>query len=164
MSPSDPPAPAARASSKFVWPPVIYGSATLISLLLAWRMPLIFVPDAALFPLRFVGIALIVAGMLMVFAAARLFRRAGTPVAPTAPTNALVTEGVYRWTRNPMYLALSLMLLGIALATGSLWFFLGLAVAVFAVTKLAIEKEEAYLADKFGSPYLDYKARVRRWI
>jgi protein-S-isoprenylcysteine O-methyltransferase Ste14 len=57
-----------------------------------------------------------------------------------------------------------LILLGIALATGSLWFFIGLAVAIFAVTKLAIEKEEVYLADKFGTSYLDYKARVRRWI
>jgi protein-S-isoprenylcysteine O-methyltransferase Ste14 len=164
MNSSDPAAPAAHASSKFVWPPVIYGTATIVSLLLAWRMPLIFVSDAALFPRRLVGIAVVILGMLMIVGAARLFRRAGTPVAPTEPTSALVTDGIYRWTRNPMYLALSLILLGIALATGSLWFFIGLAVAIFAVTKLAIEKEEIYLADKFGASYLDYKAHVRRWI
>ena len=164
MSSNDPAAPAAQASSKFVWPPVIYGTAIIVSLLLAWRMPLIFVPDAALFALRLIGIAVVILGMLMIFGAARLFRGAGTPVAPTEPTSALVTDGIYRWTRNPMYLALSSMLLGIALATGSLWFFIGLAVAIFAVTKLAIEKEEIYLADKFGASYLDYKAHVRRWI
>jgi protein-S-isoprenylcysteine O-methyltransferase Ste14 len=122
------------------------------------------VPDAALSPFRLIGIAVVILGMLMIVGAARLFRRAGTPVAPTEPTSALVIDGIYRWTRNPMYLALSLILLGTALATGSLWFFIGLAAAIFAVTKLAIEKEEIYLADKFGASYLDYKARVRRWI
>ncbi len=164
MNSSDLAAPTAQASSRFVWPPVIYGTATIISLLLAWRVPLIFVPDAALSPFRLIGIAVVILGMLMIVGAARLFRRAGTPVAPTEPTSALVIDGIYRWTRNPMYLALSLILLGTALATGSLWFFIGLAAAIFAVTKLAIEKEEIYLADKFGASYLDYKARVRRWI
>jgi protein-S-isoprenylcysteine O-methyltransferase Ste14 len=63
-----------------------------------------------------------------------------------------------------MYLGLTVILLGIGLATGSIWFFIGMAIAMFAVTKLAIEKEEIYLADKFGAAYLDYKSRVRRWI
>ena len=50
------------------------------------------------------------------------------------------------------------------MATGSLWFLLALAVAVYSVTKLAIEKEELYLARKFGAAYLDYKSRVWRWM
>ncbi len=85
-------------------------------------------------------------------------------MAPTKPSTALVTNGIYRWTRNPMYLGLSLILLGIGFATGSLWFLMGLPMAILAVTKLAIEREERYLAEKFGAAYLDYKSRVRRWI
>ena len=164
MSSRDPVAREANASSKFIWPPVIYGTATLLSALLAWRVPLSFAPEASGIAMKLLGIASIVAGLLIVFGAMRLFKRAGTPVAPIKPSTALVTDGIYRWTRNPMYLGLSIMLLGIGVATGSLWFLIGLAMAMFAVTKLAIEKEEVYLAEKFGTPYLDYKSRVRRWI
>lgn len=63
-----------------------------------------------------------------------------------------------------MYLGMSLVLGGIGLATGSLWFLMALPVAIIAVTKLAIEREERYLAEVFGAPYLDYKTRVRRWF
>ena len=164
MSPKDPESPEMRASSKFVWPPVIYGTATLLSALLAWLVPLAVTPGTDTNVIIPIGIAVIVAGVLIVFGATRLFRRAGTPVAPIKPSSALVTGGIYRWTRNPMYLGLSVILLGIGLATGSIWFFIGMAIAMFAVTKLAIEKEEIYLADKFGAAYLDYKSRVRRWI
>ncbi len=132
--------------------------------LLAWLVPLSLVPAGGETPRQIAGIAIVASGVLLVLAAMRLFRRAGTPVAPIEPTSALVTDGIYRWTRNPMYLALSLILLGLAVATGSLWFLLALAAAIYAVTKLAIEREETYLAGKFGSAYLDYKARVRRWM
>lgn len=166
MSSNDP-APSqapAEASSKFVWPPVIYAVATIAGALLAWLVPLTLLPAGGEGPRHLVGIVIVIAGALVVFSATRLFRRAGTPVAPIKPTSALVTEGIYRWTRNPMYLGLSLILLGLAVATGSLWFLLALAVAVYSVTKLAIEKEELYLARKFGAAYLDYKSRVRRWM
>ena len=156
--------PQAQASSNFVWPPMIYGTATIFSAVLTWLAPLSFMPKAALVTMGLIGIAVSVAGVLIVFGAAWAFRRAGTPVAPIKPTTALVSEGIYRRTRNPMYLGLSVMLLGLGLATGSLWFLIGLAVAMLAVTKLAIEKEEAYLAHKFAAAYLDYKSRVRRWI
>jgi protein-S-isoprenylcysteine O-methyltransferase Ste14 len=152
------------ASSRFVWPPAIYGSALAASALLTWFWPLPELPGAGTVALRLLGLATVVLGLGFVLAAGRLFKRAGTPVAPIRPTTALVTGGVYGWTRNPMYLGLSLILLGLTLASGSAWFLLGLGLAVLAVTKLAIEKEETYLAGKFGRSYLDYKARVRRWI
>ena len=84
-------------------------------------------------------------------------------MAPSKPSTALITGGIYRWIRNPMYLGLSLMLLGVGVALGSLWFFVALPIAIFAVTKLAIEPEERYLEEKFGTAYLEYKSRVRRW-
>jgi protein-S-isoprenylcysteine O-methyltransferase Ste14 len=156
--------PSGKASSRFVWPPAIYATATLIAGLLTWLSPMTFLPAAdRLLALGF-GIAAIVSGAGLIFAAGRGFRRAGTPVAPTRPSTAVVTSGIYRWTRNPMYLGMSLVLGGIGLATGSLWFLMALPVAIIAVTKLAIEREERYLAEVFGAPYLDYKTRVRRWF
>jgi protein-S-isoprenylcysteine O-methyltransferase Ste14 len=152
------------ASSRFVWPPAIYGAATLVAALLAWRVPLDFVPDPLRLFARIIGIGLIICGLALDLAAARIFKRAGTPVAPTKSSTAVVTDGIYSWTRNPMYLGLSLILFGIGLATGSVWFLVALPIAVFAVTKLAIEREEVYLANKFGAAYEAYRSRVRRWF
>ena len=164
MSSKDSVPPEAQASSNFIWPPVIYAAAALLSTLLAFLVPLSIGWQAGGIAMKLLGIAVIVFGIAIALGAKRLFNRAGTPVAPIRPSTALVTDGIYRWTRNPMYLGLSLILLGIGVATGSLWFFIGLALAIWAVTKLAIEREEAYLAQKFGDTYLDYKSRVRRWI
>jgi protein-S-isoprenylcysteine O-methyltransferase Ste14 len=162
MSASDP--ASLEASSRFVWPPVIYGVAAIAAALLAWLVPVSLLPAAGETLRHILGIAFVLVGILLALAAKRLFQRAGTPVAPTKPTSALVTDGIYRRTRNPMYLGLSLILLGLAVATGSPWFLVSLVVAVYAVTKLAIEKEERYLAGKFGAAYLDYKSNVRRWM
>ena len=126
-------------------------------------MPVRFLAAPTSGAARAVGIAVIVAALLIVLAPGRLFKRAGTPVAPTKPSTALITDGGYRWIRNPMYLGLSLMFLRIGIAMGSLWFLIALPIAVFAVTKLAIEPEEQYLAEKFGAAYLEYKSHVRRW-
>jgi protein-S-isoprenylcysteine O-methyltransferase Ste14 len=156
--------PAGRASSRFLWPPTIYGIATVVSALLAWLVRLPFVPEAVGSIARDLGFVVIICGALLVVLAGSLFRRAGTPIEPTKPSTALVTSGIYRWSRNPMYLGLSAILLGIGLVTGSLWFVVALPVAIFAVTKLAIEPEERYLAELFGNAYLDYKSRVRRWF
>jgi len=152
-----------RASSRFVWPPTIYGLAAIVSALLTWLVPARFLAAPIAGAAWVVGIAVIVAALLIVLAAGRLFKRAATPVAPTKPSTALVTGGIYRWVRNPMYVGLSLILLGIGIATGSVWFLIALPIAVLAVTKLAIEPEERYLAEKFGAAYLEYKSRVRRW-
>jgi len=113
---------------------------------------------------RGLGFVIIIGGLLLILAAARLFRRAGTAVEPTKPSTALVTDGIYARTRNPMYLGLSVILVGFGLATGSAWFLISLSIAVLAVTKLAIEREERYLAEKFGAEYLAYKSRVGRWF
>ena len=152
-----------HASSRFGWPPMIYGFAAVISALLSWLIPVRFLAVTTSGTATIAGIVVIVAGVLTVAAAGRLFQRACTPVAPTKPSTALITGGIYRWIRNPMYLGLSLILLGVGVALGSLWFLVALPIAIFAVTKLAIEPEERYLAEKFGTVYLEYKSRVRRW-
>jgi protein-S-isoprenylcysteine O-methyltransferase Ste14 len=157
--------PAPRdASSPFVWPPTIYGSATLVAGLLAWFAGWPFETDGVRTIAIVAGVLLFCLGGAIALAAEVGFKRAGTAVLPTRPTTAIVDTGIYQFTRNPMYLGMSLALCGLGLAFNQLWFLLALPLAIFAVTKLAIEREEAYLAAKFGTGYLAYKARVRRWL
>ncbi len=110
------------------------------------------------------GIAIISIGCAIVIAAEWSFLKAGTATLPTSPTRVVVPDGAYRFTRNPMYLGLCAVLAGIGFFVNSWWFFVVLPFAVIAVTKLAIEREEAYLERKFGSVYLAYKSRTRRWF
>ncbi len=114
---------------------------------------------------RYVAGALLAAGgFFMIAMGTRRFVAAGTNVPPTLPTTALVVDGIYRRTRNPLYLGLTLVYLGLGGAAGSLWA-IGLAVPLLWVIHVGVVKrEERYLERKFGDAYRTYKARVRRWI
>ena len=92
------------------------------------------------------------------------FRAAGTPVPARRPTTVIVRSGPYRFSRNPIYLAYSLFLLGIAIWMNSLWLLGTLGVAVALMNFFVIRREEEYLERRFGAEYLDYKASVRRWL
>ena len=93
-----------------------------------------------------------------------MFRRARTSPIPIRPTTALVTNGPYRFSRNPMYLSLVLLYVGLALRLNDFWVLALAPVVIVLVHYLAIVREEQYLERKFGQEYLDYKARVRRWL
>ncbi|MBL8587813.1 MAG: isoprenylcysteine carboxylmethyltransferase family protein [Methylobacteriaceae bacterium] len=152
------------ASSRFLWPPTIYGGAALLALAASRHAPAPFVPAPLAVAAFWLGIAILAIGGAIALAAEIGFLVAGTATLPISPTTAIVETGIYRWTRNPMYLGMTLALIGLALALDQAWFALATPPAVLAVTKLAIEKEEAYLTRKFGETYLAYKRRVRRWI
>ena len=92
------------------------------------------------------------------------FRAAGTPVPARKPTTMIVRTGPYRFTRNPIYLAFSLLQLGIAIWVNSVWLMVTLVVAVALMHYVVIPREEQYLERKFSRQYLDYKACVRRWL
>lgn len=94
------------------------------------------------------------------------FRRQRTTVNPLAPhkTNALVSEGIYRYSRNPMYLGQLIFLAAWAVWLGNAVAFLGLPACVAYLTRFQILPEERILAEKFGEDYADYRARVRRWL
>jgi protein-S-isoprenylcysteine O-methyltransferase Ste14 len=98
------------------------------------------------------------------YTAATAFRRAGTPVVPFEPSTALVTGGWFRLTRNPMYLGLSLILLGVAMIDGTLGAFLPLPVFVAILHFRFIRAEERFLEGIFGERYRAYRTQVRRWI
>ncbi len=103
-------------------------------------------------------------GMVVNFGGAGLFHRLRTAIIPFKPATRLVTSGIYRWTRNPMYLGMALLYAGIAILFDSLLALL-LLIPVVAIIQLhVIAREEAYLERAFGDEYRAYKARVRRWI
>ena len=92
------------------------------------------------------------------------FSRAGTPVIPYKPSTALVVDGPYRFSRNPIYLGMAALYVGLAFLLGWMWALVLLPVALVAVDRLIIAREEPYLERRFGQPYVEYKQRVRRWI
>ena len=110
------------------------------------------------------GVALAASGFGMIAMGTRRFAAAGTNIPPTLPTTALVVDGIYGRTRNPLYLGTTLIYLGLSVAAGSLWA-IGLVVLLLWVINVGVVKrEEHYLERKFGDAYRAYKARVRRWI
>jgi protein-S-isoprenylcysteine O-methyltransferase Ste14 len=142
-------------------PPVLFALCLAAGALLEWALPPARFEDPWRWP---VGIALFVGGLALAGSAMRQFRRAGTNVPTWKPTTALVTGGPYRFTRNPIYIGLSLIHLGIAALAGSLWIALML-LPVLAVLHFGIVlREERYLERMFGEDYRAYRSRVRRWI
>lgn len=112
------------------------------------------------------GMGAVLAAVAVVLSAGALgrFRRAGTAVERWRPSTALVTSGVYRFTRNPLYLAMALVYLGLALAMDSVSALLLLPPLLALVQIGVIAREERYLEGKFGDEYRRYRATVRRWV
>lgn len=113
---------------------------------------------------RKAGWLAVIVGFAIMLTAIGLFRKAGTETEPWKKVSALVTDGVYRWTRNPMYLGMSLIYVGVALLWDSAITLILLVPVVVWLTRNVIEKEEAFMTSRFGDAYLDYRARVRRWF
>ncbi|WP_137179365.1 isoprenylcysteine carboxylmethyltransferase family protein [Roseomonas sp. AR75] len=143
------------------WPPILYGAAALLAWLLGRVAPLPW-PDSAL--LAPAGWMLIALGLgLDVWAMAVMARRRAN-ILPHRAATALVTEGPFAWSRNPIYLGNATLLTGCALAFGNAWFLVAAAGAAAAVTVLAIRREEAHLALRFGAAWHAYAARTARWF
>ncbi len=143
-------------------PPLIYLAGLALGLLVEWLAPL---PGFGLGAARFVlGGLLLLGGGSAALPALLGFRRAGTAAEPWKPSSALVTGGIYRITRNPMYLGLALVYAALALFADSPATLLLLAPVLVAVRYGVIGREERYLEALFGQDYRDYKARVRRWL
>jgi protein-S-isoprenylcysteine O-methyltransferase Ste14 len=142
-------------------PPLIYLSALIAGLTLTYFFPLAFLP---VFVSRIVGIALVAFAVFILLAAFLKFKRVKTNLEPWKPTTAIVSDGVYALSRNPIYLAFTLFYLGAAFLFGSVWMVALLAPVLLVMRYAVIAREEKYLEEKFGAPYDEYKRRVRRWI
>jgi|TARA_B100000959_G_scaffold271678_1_gene320077 protein-S-isoprenylcysteine O-methyltransferase Ste14 len=114
---------------------------------------------------RFGAAALVtVIGVGVMAAAVGLFKRTGQDPKPWKSTPEIISTGVYRVTRNPMYMGMALLQAGIGLALVSAWIIALVPVVLAVVYVTAVRHEEAYLEEKFGAAYLSYKSLVRRWI
>ena len=161
QSPGSPNISPATANPGFIRPPFVYLFSLIVGVLIQLATPLPFLPRAHTMP---VGIALIGVAVFLFSWSVRTFRAADTPLAGSEPTTAIVWNGPYRFSRNPIYLAFSLFELGIAIWADSLWLLATLAAAVAVMHRIVIPREEGYLERRFGSQYLDYKTSVGRWV
>lgn len=145
-------------------PPLIYVAAIALSVILHYVYPLPWL-SPPLSDLLFAagGLALIAVAALF-FTAIRAMRRARTTLDPNGVPEHLVTGGPFSFTRNPMYFSNTLLMIGVGLVSGITWFLPLAFIAAYATQKLAIEREERVLMERFGKRYHDYAKRVRRWI
>lgn len=125
-----------------------------------------FVPLPFLAPplLQYTGLAMTFVGFLLGIGAFMEFRKARTTLDPHGSAKHLVTSGVYRFTRNPIYLGFLLMVIGLPLNSGLYWGFVMAPLYMLTMSRLVIEREEEYLSRKFSKEYPNYASRVRRWL
>jgi protein-S-isoprenylcysteine O-methyltransferase Ste14 len=142
-------------------PPLIYAGTLAVGLLLNRLHPVPFLPRG---PWRVLGLPLAFTGLLIGLQGYREMRRAGTNVDPYKPSTTIVEAGPYRYTRNPLYLGMTLIYTSITTRANALPAALLLPIVLAVMRYGVIEREERYLEDKFGDEYLSYKTRVRRWI
>ncbi len=144
-------------------PPAIFAGGLVIGLLADWllQLPPLFDPNT----LSWAAVAGLAAlGIGCAASALRRFRAAGTPAEPWKPTRSLATDGIYRRTRNPMYLGMALLLLAVGLGLRSMGIIIMLPLVILVVDRLVIAREERYLTDLFGDEYERYRTNVRRWF
>jgi protein-S-isoprenylcysteine O-methyltransferase Ste14 len=148
-------------------PPFVYVAAFVAGLLLqrAWPLPITGPEQETIRgAILMAGYALFLMFLVLVGSAFFMFGWARTTVIPNRPASALVTNGPYRISRNPMYLALAFGYAGLALLLNTWWPLLFLPLAVIAIDRLVIAREERYLASAFPQEYDAYRSRVRRWL
>src|SRR3954453_2088294 len=144
-----------------VLPPVLYGGAFLVVVLLQWAWPLMIVRHAIALCLGFI---LVLASLSLAIWGRKTMHGAGTNISPLKPATSLVASGPYRFTRNPLYVAMTLLYLGLTLLLDSLWGVFLLVPVLFILHFGVVRREERYLEVKFGEPYRAYQSRVRRYL
>ena len=141
-------------------PPTIYFLSIVAGFMVQWIFPIKIFPTFTIV----VGLLFIPTALILLLWGSRLFEQAETAVNPDIHPSALVTNGIYKYTRNPMYLGFTLLQIGFAFALNNIWLLITLLPTLTYMTYKVIQKEEAFLEAAFGQAYLDYKATVRRWI
>lgn len=142
--------------------PPVYLLLTLLSMTaLHWLLPIarVIQPPFTYLGIPIVGLALVIGGEAFFG-----FIKAGTPVIPFERSTVLVTSGSFRFTRNPMYLGMVLILLGVAVLFGTVGPLLPIPLFIWVIQSRFIVGEENFLEELFGEQFLAYKRKVRRWL
>ncbi len=142
-------------------PPLIYLAFLLMGLAMDYVRPVAVLPASVQY---IAGFAIIALSGVIAISAVLQFQRARTSFSAFEPATHLVTGGPYRLSRNPGYVALSLLYVGIGVAADNLWIVAGLVPTLVFMHYGVISREERYLERRFGEEYLRYKASVRRWV
>jgi protein-S-isoprenylcysteine O-methyltransferase Ste14 len=141
-------------------PPIIFLFAILLGIALHWAWPLHFVSPSV----RLLGPIVTACAIVLFLLSYREFRRAGTSVQGSKRSTVIVRTGPYRFSRNPIYLAFILLVLGLSVWLNTLWLLVTLVPPVAIIALLVIPREERFLERNLPDQYSSYKAQVRRWL
>ncbi|MGV3527277.1 MAG: methyltransferase family protein [Flavisolibacter sp.] len=147
----------------YIPPPLLYAAFFFAAILLEKFLPFsrhFFLTT----PATVLGIIFIAASLLFNVPALRQFFQTKNTLVTIRPAHSLQTTGIYAISRNPMYVSLFLLYVGLAFLFGNWWNFIVLPLLIVVIQQYVIRREECYLDQRFGEEYLDYKARVRRWL
>lgn len=154
--PTDPP-------PVMIHPPLLVLFVAVDVALLEWFAPVGVMAGLPRFPLMLVGGLALLGGVFLLVAAALQMKRQGTNIPTFQPTKRLVTDGVFAYSRNPIYLGLVTAMAGFGFLVPSFWLLLGTGITAVVLHYGVIKREEAYLTTHFGPAYQDYSARTARW-
>ena len=143
------------------YPPVLLLMAVVLMVVLHYVLP---VARWLAWPWRALGALPIAMALLVGFWGAVQFRRHDTTIIPFEQSTALIAEGPYRYSRNPLYLSMTLILVGLWILLGSLSPAVVVPLFVWWISSRFIANEERHLEAQFGRTYLEYKTKVRRWL
>jgi protein-S-isoprenylcysteine O-methyltransferase Ste14 len=147
--------------NKLPWPPLLLAFTAAAAILLGGAFPL---PSFDIVGLTFLGVLIVALGFGLDGWAIVTMRGANTNIMPNRAADLLVTWGPFRFSRNPIYLGNTLLLIGIGIAGGNYWFVLGALVSALLVDRLAIRREEQHLAARFGEAWTNYAQSTPRWL
>jgi protein-S-isoprenylcysteine O-methyltransferase Ste14 len=142
-------------------PPLVYLGSIGLGLLVHFFWPARLLPAPINVP---IGVVLVLVAGALFISSVRAFRKAGTPVPGSRPTTIIVRAGPYRFSRNPIYVAFTLLQVGLAAWVNSFGLLITLVPAVALMSLVVVPREERYLEARFPAEYLPYKREVRRWL
>lgn len=146
-------------------PPAMLGIALVAAVVLEFLIPMHWLPEPGLTSVfSWLGVVVTAAAVALGGWALRLFRAERTHPEPWKPTKTIVTSGPFRFTRNPMYLGMTGVLLGLSVMFALEWGIVLTPILLLAFDRMVVVREEAYLTRKFGATYQDLLARTRRWL
>lgn len=147
----------------YIPPPLFYVFTFIIAIIIQRKFPI----DNYLFQqewLKITGIAFLVISLFFLVRSLRQFFKSKNTLILIKPATSLQTNGIYGITRNPMYVGLAIVYLGLSCILGNWWNFILFPILVLIVKEYIIKREERYLEREFGQKYTDYRSKVRRWL